>query len=583
MKRKSKFRRSGYALVSIISIGAASLLLLMALAFIVTNSTRAVSRNKYTESLRNAAEIGIDYAVSKYNSEFPCSLDPGTQDSSGNLASLQTPLPSTYLQVAGPNGGVDSGAPNITVTITVTELTSSNDWLTLKQMSSAYSAQLDPNNTVAAGWGSPASATPLNVPDGGFRIVESTASNGIFSRTIRVILEAQLAGPGSIPPSQIPNGQVASGYFNIPLLSNQTMNLQPLTGPLLVRGYNSQTGTYDSLHTVTPTLQGQASYNAYDLNVQSNQAVNVGNGGTSAFSTTINGDVTVSNVAAPGAVASTPNGTIEGRLITNGTVDDTVAFTPDISQAQASDTVKANADISSSNQSRVGQNLSAPVAQSQSSSAATLASSPGGAGATPIASLANIANAVQPSLPDGSPAPAPSIGAGQYVSQGLSTDGINTSLSVQNGGPVGAGSAIKIYVDSVGDSTAINLDTSKLSLQASGDARNFQIFYEGSEAVNINLAGGKPFTGLIYAPNANVNVTGSGIFNGGVVAGQLNVSMAGTMNLYTDLGATSGSAGAANASTGLQYVGSSPGKPAMTYVQGWQPITWQEFTVGTSF
>jgi hypothetical protein len=133
---------------------------------------------------------------------------------------------------------------------------------------------------------------------------------------------------------------------------------------------------------------------------------------------------------------------------------------------------------------------------------------------------------------------------------------------------------------------AINLDTSKLSVQGS-DARDLQVYYDGTNNVNINVSG--TFNGLIYAPSAPITIMGNGTFNGGIVGGAVTVTMSGALNLYTDLTVNSTTApsvgvgsnwssadlnGAygANQSTGML----SPISQGQAGIMGWQPVTWQE-------
>lgn len=552
---RKKRQNSGYALVSTIVIGAFSLAFMMALASMVTSSVRAVSANKWTESLRNAAEIGIDYAVAQYNNVSPCPLDP-----SGVQTTATTLLPTQYLTAQPANSGV----PNVQVSITVTQLVAATDWSALQLMSSVYSSQLDPFQTTSAQtnpqWNSPATAIPLNVTGGGFRIITSTASNGIYSRTVRVILKARFTNPDGNKSLQPSSGTQNPSLFSNPLLSNAALQIMP-TSPLTIQGFNSGLQQANTFHTITPKVG--ASYAAYDLNVQTNMQATVGSN-TSSHAT-INGDLTVlSQNAGSNTTAALQNGTIEGRLTSNGTLDQTVAFTANTPLPGPTDSVLANADVASGppGTTRQGLNFTQPGLLNTPAVTSTAQTAPIDApiSATQLLPLAEQTAPISVSS-----------GGTSFEIAGLTTSGMTSPVVIQN-----SSAPAKIFVDDSGSSTAVNINTNMFVTQST-DARNLQILYPGNDAVNINISSGGTFTGLIYAPNAAVTISGNGTFNGAVVGGTVNVTMGGTMNIYTDLGATTGNSGKLNAAPGvnLTYMTTSSGAAV---VQGWQPITWQEYT-----
>jgi hypothetical protein len=567
MQSMNPRRKNGYALISIIVIGAFSLAFLLALASIVTSAVRAVSADKWAESLRDAAEVGIDYAVAKFNSENPCSLDP--ENPSGMKATLTTALTSQYLQSLP----ATSGIPNVQVSIAVTQILDSSYFQTLRTSSSIYSAQLDPFNTALAKsaaptWLSPASAMPLNVTGGGYRIIESTATNGPYSRTIRVILKARFEPPPDGNPSPLLAGYASpstGSYFNLPMFANQALQVLP-NGALTVHGLNSASGLLDTTHTVNSP---SGNYSAYDLNLTTNQQTQIGS------LANIVGDVTVlSSASGANDVAMTPNGTIQGRLVTNGNPD-TVTFDPSNftvsatpgSVAQTTDTVKASADgggrsgLNSSSpiqvngsEQQIAQNQLAPVEVPSSPQA--------------LPQLSEIAQTL-----------VPSTGGTSYEIAGLNTQSLSNPVVIQN-----QTNPATLFVDDSGlnSSQAIFLDTSKLQTSTTADARNLQIYYQGTDSVTINIANGGTFNGLIYAPNAPVTIQSSGsnsTFNGAVVGNSLNVTMSGTMNIYTDLGVSglTSASGKANAAAGIQYQTATINGQQTILVQGWQPVTWQEF------
>ncbi len=531
----------------------ASIVFLLALAAIVTSAVRNSSSNKWVESLRNAAEIGADYSVNQFNSVYPCPLDP---DPASGTATRTTLLPSSELQATPVNGNNPTpGVPNITVSIKVTTLMHASDWTSLASLSSAYSPQLDPNQSVSKGWQAPPSSNLIQGSPGGFRIIESTATNGVFSRTVRTILRARFDSP---PNGTGPTGASAptsQSFFNQPMFANTSLTFNPSAG--LTVTDNNGNGTTQ--------INGT---NTYNLNLSTNQIATIGP------NTTIIGNVVVSsNGSASGQnVATLPGGTIDGRLTTNGEFDTSTGSGAKFTTTTAQDTdpnsnVLANADTAAllnPAAPRSGDNLTPAAVNSPALAQNLMAPTPSSTGADFLGSLAALSANGQ------------NIGGQAYQTVGLDSTGVTTPITVSNNSV-----PTKLFVqDGANSSSAVNLNSSALNIQSS-DPRNLQIFYEGNRPVNITVANTGTFKGLIYAPNAAVNIKGGGdpssTFAGAVVGKSVNVTMAGTMKINTDLANVSGSAaGNPNVKAGLKYQLNSGG----SFIQGWQPITWQEF--GTS-
>jgi hypothetical protein len=575
-------KKKGYALVTILVIGLFSIAFLLALAGIVTSAVRVVSANKWSESLRNAAEIGIDYAVNQYNSQ-PGGLDP----TNPGIASSTTTLPETYLQTTTANSGV----PNVTVTITSTRLinTDTTDWGKLQTMSSIYSPQLDPTRTTSAN-SNPITPTNVSAPGGGYRIITSTATNGIYSRSIQVILKARFDPPPGSPssgsPLALPLTTPQQSLFTSPLFSNGALALN--SSSLLVQGYNTQTpnAQFPPVHTQST---GTQTYAAYNLNIITNTSAQV------AVGNTVVGDVTVSsNSSGSNTVVQVPGltngGTIDGRVISNGIVtSSTVAPTTLTAPTSTTANVLANADTVGTSPTAPRQTLnetqpvqltaSSPVAQT------TEAPVPSSATAQSIPSLSEV-NAA------GIPLQGANVqtgASGNYGTTGLTTSGATAPVNIANGTTNGIGSPVSFFVQDSGTGQAVNLNTQLLNSANNvpgGDPRNLQIYYQGTDAVTLNI-GSNNFTGIIYAPNAPVTIQGNGNFYGGIAAGSVNITLVGQLNLATDLTVSSTNAPPgwaapmAGASTALQantngsllYQNGPYGPPIL----GWQPVTWQEF------
>jgi hypothetical protein len=552
-------KQNGYALITIIVIGFLSIVFLLTLAGIVTSAVRVLSVNKYTESLRNAAEIGIEYAVNQYNSQSPCPLDPS------GAAPLTTPLLPPYLASVNAN----SGTPNVAVNITVTKLVNPKDWLTFSSMSSIYSPQLDPNRGVST-FKNPTSTSNMTASGGGYRIVQSVASNGIYSRAITVVLKARFDPPPDGTTPLMSGSPPNQSLFNSPMFSNGALTLGS-TG-LTVQGYNSQTQQGNTVHTAT--MPNGTTYNAYDLNVITNTAA------TLAANNVIGGDLTVlSNSSGSAAVAQVAPGqqAIDGRLMSNGNLG-SVAFTANNFNAQPGDNVLANADQQlNPTTPRAGLNYSNPGMLNTPAVSQTLSAPvPSSASTEPIAQLSALAQ-------QGTRIP-----GGMYSTAGLSTTGMNASnpIVIQNGS-----SPVTFFVQDSGSAAAVNIDTSIFQAQNFGaagaptQARNLQIYYQGTDAVNINISGGN-FSGLIYAPNAPVSISGTGNFYGAMAGASVNATLSGNMFLYTDLAKTPAPPSPWPSSTQAQTALAKGTLATMQYpvgpngfssiIQGWQPITWQE-------
>ncbi len=559
-------KRKGYALISIIAIGFAAVAFLLAVAEIVTSSMRVTSANRWNELLRNAAEIGIDYAIDQYNS-VPGGLDPPNP----NATTSTIVLDPSYLQ--------NCGVPNVSVTITSVRMINSDvsDWSQLQTISSTYSPQLDPTRTASL-FLSPTSTSLMSSPGGGYRVITSTASNGISSKSIRVVLRARFD-----PPPDLNNqlGGATPSYQSIfpstPLFSNGSLQLN--SSNLTIQGFNSQTGQSNTAHSAVDSQNNP--YAAYDLNVMTNTFAQLGPNNT------IIGDLSVlSNSSGNAPIVQIPGltngGTIEGRLIGNGTIPTTGSNAVVIAPSGPSGTVPApgvgSANVladadggPNSTSTRQGLNASQPSNSPAGFSQTLLAPTPVSSGTSlaPLAFMASNNESINGANSSNGI-------TGNYSSMGLTTDGMSAGshVSIANSsGPV------TIFVQDSGTNTAINLDTQFINAANAGQtssARNLQIYYQGTDAVNLKI-NGNTFTGIIYAPNAPVTISGTGTFNGGIVGGNVSVTLNGSMNLYTDLSTAPASSKsgqqAAQAPGGSLYYQSGANGPV---IQGWQPVTWQE-------
>jgi hypothetical protein len=504
-----------------------TLAFLMALATIVQQASGTISQNKYDLQLLNAAEIGVDYAVSQFNTYSPCPLDPPAGQSL-----LQTPLNPAFLpnELAG-----------ISVNLTVKNIVAQTDWQSFQQLSSIYSKQLDPNKNVTVSWKNPLST---NVSTSCYRIIESQAVRNGSSRTIRCFLQARFDASPNFSPAA-PSTSTGS-YFSNPIFSNGLVALLNV-GTVNSSGSGITPGS-------PPIGNNPPTAAAYNLTVATNTQATIGAGTTLAGNlsvlTAMNGDGVPTGTTA--GFNSATSGAIDGRLTVNGTYDSSVNATSG-NTPQSGNNVLANADLQTGSPNRVGVNNSNP--------------DQAGAGAnTPAAQIqmapAPSQSATTTSFPEITTSSF-NVPAGDYAVTDLQTSTFEVPATI---GASGQASPVRIFVQDGANQSAVQINSSMMT-NASGVDSNLQLWYSGSKPVNINL-NGPTFNGVIYAPNATVNITGQGNFTGAVVAGLLNATNTGNVSIDTGLSSN----GSANAKAGLTYNLNATG----SQIQGWQVVTWQE-------
>lgn len=548
-------KQKGAALVSVIVLGVVGMLFLYGIASIITSGVRATSANKWVEGLRNCAEVGMDYAVDRFNTVYPCPLDP-----TSNGSSKTTILPASELIAAQTNGIIpNAGVPNATVTITVTRLNDDSDWLNLKSFSSIYSPQLDPYKSAPRGFTAPTESSLIPSTGGGYRIVECKATNGLLTRTIRVVLKARFEPrPDGLTPLDS-DGQppTTKSYFEQPSFGNTAINVTSLPGagaPVSITGIGADGKSY---HIVS----GTPDFNSYNLNLASNKSAVVGS------NVTLSGNVNVTSSGAnAGDSVVNADGVIEGRVLANGTLDpNVIGFNPTNPAADPAN-VYSRADLPTGNYNaaltlpvRVGDNTtsSAPAGSNQYQAAPVVTPS----SAQTLSDLSTYVSDGTLPIQNGN---------GTFQTGSLSTDSIATGKSL----PLPS-TPVSIFVDQGGNaSQAVSIDTSKLTTTSSR-ASDFQIWYGGNRDVTINMTG-NTFTGTIYAPNARVSITGSGAFKGAMVGKSVEISLSpgSTVEIETDLSKPSNGSGF-GAPSNMTYKYKTGSKTAA--IEGWQPITWQEY------
>lgn len=435
----------------------------------------------------------------------------------------------------------------MTVKIKVIRLTDS-DWGPLSTLSAVYSPQLDPTRSSGAGWDNPPSTNLTSSSGGGFRIIESSATNGVVSRTIRVVLKARFdrQPDGSNPLETGGSTPTSQSYFKQPFFGNSSVSI---SGPVKVVGVGTVADS-TSLQSYFDVTAPEGPYKSYFLNATSNRFAAIDSGAT------LTGNVSIfSRGSGANTVLTAPGGTIEGTVTAAGDLDSTVkSYTEAGNVLARADSPEGQYEPSAP---RNGPNLT-PINKNSATNQYQVAPLATPSSSVELASLSEYTDA----------GTSPTTG-GETVFQTstLSTDGIPNGKSVTFDN---ASSSVKIYVDQGGSQlNAVKIDSSKITT-TSKSPQNFQIWYEGNKPVIVNLT--NDFYGLVYAPNAAVTLTGNGNYEGALVGKDLNIAMqSGSVKIYTDLSsANSGS----NVGNGLNYkLRAGEG----SVIQGWQPVTWQEF------
>lgn len=308
-----KYRKKGFALISILSFGIASLLLILALFPLVLSVTRSEAMNRYRADLRLAATVGIDYAMQQLNENPPGACPIGL---------IPVALPATYL----------TGFNDTTVLVRVKTLSgtpSSTDWTNFKTYSSIYSPLLDSTNKIYAVGQQDYSTPPKsNVQAGDYwRVIESTAKRGIFSITIRSFAEpifhaSTLKNQTPDYPSPVITNEP---YFKNAFLGNSEVTID---GP-------------SSISSTGPSLQ-----------IRSNKQTSINTHNSDP--TTINADLYTTNglknFTTGTTVADINNATVSGDVVANGNVqvtNSTVSGTT-LQSMQESQSVPVSAPTNSS-------------------------------------------------------------------------------------------------------------------------------------------------------------------------------------------------------------------------------------------
>ncbi|MGE0263457.1 MAG: hypothetical protein AB7V06_12350 [Candidatus Obscuribacterales bacterium] len=497
--RRKRRNRKAYALIAVLSIGAFASLFLLGLATMTDSLLRSESVQKEKEFLLQAAECGLDYAVQDLNMGA-LGVTATSVDPPDGLTEQTTIVPAGYLPTP---------STNLEVRVKVRKL---NDTIVNKMqaMSYLYTPQMD--NRYGPSYSATYNSPQRSIFDESlWRIVEVTAERGALSTSLRAYLSWQLDYNAS-------NTSISKPYFSAPVVANDVLAFND-TSEGDPAGVQIVESDYSGPFVATDQVNG----NSFKLNLVSNSEARLGKNAM------IWGDVTVTNPSsgAPSSVVNSDSGAsslLLGRLTSNsgvdlnsgsnptGTVYATDGEIPNLSTTPT-DNVLAAADIFNGTL-RQGVNqtpVQAPLATPNSQNVSAPVSYP--AEAAPLPSYSSTSSIDLP--------------AGTYKTSSLDSTGSSNPINITD--------KSQIYVsDSVDTSSEINVDSNRL-VNTTGDARNMQIFYNGSKDLNIKLDT-TAFDGLIYAPNAKVAITGTGNFVGAIVGKKVFINNVGEVRFLNDIG-----------------------------------------------
>lgn len=507
-------RKRAMALVAIVVLGAFAIAVMMTMYQLAINVVRSEVSYKTAAELRNAAEIGVDYAVQQLNNSIetgdPCAIDKTISD-----------LPSSLLP----------DSTNLTVRINVREI-GATEWGNFAAYSAIYSVALDASKGPGAGVQARNydDVTRTNIKTNYWRVVESTARKGGFARSIKVYLQPRFDKPPGESDFRV-TGSTSASYFNSPMLGNSLVNVNPQSS--------------DPLHVYVPGFEadpGDLSNTArlFKFGLQSNKSAFIGDGAQ------IHADLRLTNNKGSGvptevASAESQNFKIDGRVVSNSNISDDFIATPNLPQPAASDNVLAKADAPNL---RGGSSLSAPLTES--------ASNPQAAPAPVMSDSSAVA------LPDLSTG---TLSSGSYYTSSLTSDG--NSIVTAPG--------VRVFVqDGASSDPAVDLLASKFV--NGGSPEQLQIWYGGTRPINLTLD--NEFNAVIYAPNAPITLKGNHDFNGALVGDSLNLLNSGNINIRTDL-SSGGSPGDGSPAGSVSYWTNAQGE---TLVQGYKVVGWHEYS-----
>jgi len=514
-------RRSGFSLITALTLGAVSTLWLFAITATVWPMYQRAFQGRYYTVLRSAAEAGLDYTLAAlnqaYTSGVPCAMD---DTNAGDGIPQTSSIPPQAL-----------GGSAATVTVDVNNVPAPA-WSTL------YNPLLDPA----------APNQTSGVTQNSWRVVTVTASYAGLTRKLRVVLYPTI-GPGA--------ASNRNPFFQFAMFAKSGLTM---AGTATTAGYDSS--------------NVGAGINQFGGNVASNGSVNLRN------SASIGGDLFVTSMpmGSSSAVVASASGSaqvldqVKVNGITSG-LTGTPGPTPqpgDNVQGAAGGTPRSG-DYATPIDSSLSQSqqdtypaLTPPSTKQMQTGMMTWSGNDGyvtqpvpadmsGNGGT-VVSLGAFA------APSGKTI---HLQPGDYQANSLSIPS-DASVVIEPNND-GSFAPVRIFVDGTSPgSTAIQMSGTGINNQSNVPG-NLQLWYNGSKSVSMSLSSSSSLYGVLYAPNAGVSVGGAGTYFGALVGNTLSVS--GSPSFVFDLNLQK------NASSfGLNY-----NKSTASATASLAAVSWQEY------
>lgn len=530
-------------MVSAIVIGVFSTALMMAVAAYLMNSAQSESARRHKNEIRNAAESGLEFALANFgnatgaNFTIPGSTFVGSSGSSSN-ASIMSQL-----------------SVNVSIRpYSVGEMSQFAVWSPL------YSIAIDPKNPKSILYDKTNPAGTVTA----WKVIESKATMGGISRTIRVIAEPMYEVTPDTQGFSTPDN-----YLNFGAFGDEALNL----------------GAGDNIQWLGNDPRN-SSRSDFLLNLATNGSMNLGS------DTVVQGNL---RQFSADSLSMSSRSFVLGNLQSKNSVATLIdanarAFSPSMTAPDAPNalpfyvttTPPANIfngaadsltfdgnNIVSFNSTGDNSGGFGPIQSSNSLSSATIPPVPSGHGAESIPQISELASS-------GSQLNSVS---GDWQTGSLTTDGlsngqtVNLSDHLTSTDSSGNSNPIRIFVNDsdnpASGSKAIDIDAGKLTHSA--DPSSLQLWYSGNRDVSITIPSGSEFAATIYAPNAKVELKGAnGTFKGAITGKTTSFDPSMTLRLLSNF--NDASAGPSK-SAGLTYTGANSTTPT---VSGYRIVSWTE-------
>jgi hypothetical protein len=528
LSRLIKSNGRGFSLVTVASLGAVTMMWLMAISASVLPMYTRASQARFTTVVRSAAEASLDYCVN----ELKSSIDP----SNGSITSM-----------------LDDGALHtIPADVLSADTTVAGQMLAKVRVmniappttSSIYQKQYDKDPTGT--FPNHSSGVTTN----GWRVVAAAADYAGQTRGIRVILEPNYGAQINIPSF------TNQPYFQFGMFGQSWVSF---TGNSSIDAFDSKKGAYNAT-TNRDAVQGDIGSNAYPRPPAGTPTIRLGP------NTQVYGDLV--SFSGGGSSDHTQydaggSGIVHDQLRVNGTA------TLPPSNVLGQDTVNTppgtaySAYPLAANQNST---MAVPVAQTAPPTSQVVAATMTTTGSTIRVVPPSANQVVNMGTVSVTGNTVMHIQPGDYQVSSLTIAG-NGSLVIDPPAPGNTFTNVRLFVQgNAAGSNAIQIAGNGIVNNYSPP--NLQLWYGGSKGTQI--AGNGNFQGVIYAPNSAITVNGNASIYGALVG--YTVSAVGNGNVHFDLALK-------NKATELGL--SVPVSASIPYapLAGLRTISWQELSV----